>query len=137
MNTCQVELRLEITAPQVQSTGGAARAAGRVRTVLVAEGTGAIEGPWVEFESPLQTDDLHELKWYLETQPTWFKPILTERAAKVEASLPRWGKSLFDVTVNHPDQRHVYEVFRAACSGGSRLHPVISVIVEESDLGEV
>jgi tetratricopeptide (TPR) repeat protein len=49
------------------------------------------------FESPLGAIELGELRWYVETWPSWaFGRVRTARAKEVEKSLLKWGRDLYD-----------------------------------------
>lgn len=55
-----------------------------------------------DFESPLGPLELGELRWYIETWPSWsFGRERLKRAAEVEDALGRWGRALWDATLKN------------------------------------
>jgi hypothetical protein len=62
------------------------------------------------FKAPLGPIEAEELRWYLEKYNLWpIGQVYQERAAKVEASLPAWGQSLYQAVA---EKRGVQEVLR-------------------------
>jgi tetratricopeptide (TPR) repeat protein len=93
------ELVISFTDARIEESGGRRRAAGRFRLhhrPAVGSGSRSSEQ---EFESPLGSIELEEIRWYLERYPGWPFGTFRDRARKLEASLPEWGRELYRRTL--------------------------------------
>jgi len=93
------ELVISFTDVRVEESGGRHRAVGRFRLYHRPAAGSPSRSPARNFESPLGSLELDEIRWYLERYPGWpFGPFL-ERAHRLEASLPEWGRELYHRTL--------------------------------------
>jgi hypothetical protein len=131
------ELVFEFTAPRKHDEGGLHRAAARARVSYRLTGAGSsrarVEGPWIDFIAPLGPIEARELAWYLESYPGWPFGTFKDRARKLEASLPRWGRQLFDALPGLADQAQAVRGFRDG-KGHPRGQPIerrVTVLVDD------
>jgi tetratricopeptide (TPR) repeat protein len=68
-------------------------------------------GP-VDFPVPLDEKTMLALRWYLEEYWKWPVGPDYQRALEIEASLLKWGKTLFEAVFTHAKMMRVYEQFR-------------------------
>lgn len=93
------ELVISFSEARIEESEGRRRVAGHFRVHhRPAQGPGS-RSAVREFESPLGPIELEEIRWYLERYPGWPFGTFRERALKVEANLPEWGRQLYDRTL--------------------------------------
>ncbi|MEM7200735.1 MAG: tetratricopeptide repeat protein [Planctomycetota bacterium] len=94
------ELTLDFSDLTFELKANKERARGRVR-VEYQPPAGPRGAPVThDFESPLGAIELGELRWYVETWPSWsFGEARTARATEVEAKLSTWGRALYDASL--------------------------------------
>ena len=64
------------------------------------------------FSSPLDDDDLKELRWYLEQYPRWPAGPDVQRAQRIERQMEYWGRALFDAVFSDATAARVWQLFR-------------------------
>jgi len=129
------ELLLELTDPRIVETDGTRRAQATARlTYLPAEKAKrevTSEGRFM-FTSPLGPIESEELSWYLERYYSWPTGVFKQRAEKVEAQLPVWGKAIYEAVLHNDRAREVLIAWRSAASKAARRFTVFV----ESQLAE-
>ncbi len=128
------ELVLEFTAPRKHELGGLHRAAARARTSYRPPGgSRGVDGPWTDFLAPLGPIEAGELTWYLESYREWPFGPFKDRARKLEESLPRWGRLLFDALPGLADQAQAARAFRDGKGNpaGQPIERRITILVDD------
>ncbi len=97
----KTELLLELTEPFIVDIEGKqrAQAIARLKCIPADQGEREVEGRF-RFTAPIGPIEREELRWYLERYYSWPSGVFQERAKKVEALLPVWGKELYDAVFN-------------------------------------
>lgn len=95
------DLILELTDPSIQEQDGPRRARSRVRLVYdPPDGGPRVTSGGYDFTAPLGPIEIEDLAWYLQRYSAWPSPIFQERAHRIEAELPVWGRSLYDALID-------------------------------------
>jgi len=68
-------------------------------------------GPF-PFASPLEANDLGELRWYLESYPRWPVGPDVKRATRLEHRLKAWGAALFQAVFSNLQALRLWQQFR-------------------------
>ncbi len=122
------ELVIQLKKPRVHEEAGTSRAAAEAEVLYRPAGGGrGIEGPPADFVAPLGPIEANELRWYLEAYGIWPFGTFKDRAAAVEADLPRWGRRLFDATLGRPEALRAFEAWRNAAGVERR----VTVLVDD------
>ena len=85
----------------------------------------------IDFVSPLNEEDLQDIRWYLETYAAQYTTdVDDERANRIAAKLPRWGEDLFDAVFNSRAAGRIFNDFQDEEEEGKLLtisasHPAI------------
>lgn len=66
---------------------------------------------------PLEADDL---RWYLESYYLWPVGVFSERARRIEAQLPRWGRALYEAATSAQSARELLADWERAGAGAER-----------------
>jgi hypothetical protein len=118
------DLVLELGDPGIGVADGVRRATANARlTYRPADGGRDVEGRRYRFTAPLGPIEADDLTWYLERYVNWPSGVFQERARRIEANLPKWGRSLFD-TLNTDAARNALEAWKAAPAGVERRFTV-------------
>jgi tetratricopeptide (TPR) repeat protein len=123
------ELILKLDDLKVLTEGGKRRARAVARLVYEPADTAApaVEGKRFNFVAPLGLLEAEELRWYLEEFYVWPIGIFQERAARVEARLPEWGRALYDAALA---PQAAQETLKAWQQAGAERERRFSVFVE-------
>ena len=123
------ELILKLDDLKVLTEGGKRRARAVARLVYEPADTAApaVEGKRFNFVAPLGVLEAEELRWYLEEFYVWPIGIFRERAARVEARLPEWGRALYDAALAPQAAQETLQAWQQAGVEGERR---FSVFVE-------
>ncbi len=90
------DLVLKLTDPAINASDGKRRATAVATLVYCPpDGGPEVEGERYSFTSPLGPIEADDLAWYLERYINWPSGIFQERAGRIEAALPEWGKRLY------------------------------------------
>ena len=123
------DLVLELTDPSLDTSEGKRRAtATATLTFYPPDGGRAVESQRYRFTAPLGPIEADELSWYLERYINWPSGVFRERAQRVEATLPIWGRLLYD-TLTVETARPAFEAWR--------LSPLSAAKVEQASTGKV
>ncbi|HWS86335.1 MAG TPA: tetratricopeptide repeat protein [Pyrinomonadaceae bacterium] len=87
----------------------------------------AVESRRFNFTAPLGVLEAEELRWYLEEFYVWPIGVFQERAARVEARLPEWGRALYDAALAPQAAQETLRAWQQAGAEGERR---FSVFVE-------
>ena len=133
------ELLLTLTAPKVL-TNGAGRMATATATVIHEAAGRAGVGTRSELftfnvtvgppEGPTWLDDL---RWYLERFQAWPAGVFRQRADRIEARLPEWGRLLYKEIIKSDSARMVVQSW---IDVGDRAERRVSIVVERAAPGE-
>lgn len=108
------ELVLELTDPAIDESEGKRRAtATATLTYRPPDGSRDVESTRYRFTAPLGPIEADELAWYLERYINWPAGVFQERAQRVEAELPKWGRLLYNALLAEP-ARAAFEAWKAA-----------------------
>jgi tetratricopeptide (TPR) repeat protein len=125
------ELVLHLTDLRIDERDGVRRPSARARLVYhparpeQPEVTGARDWRLTAPMGPIEADDL---RWYLEKYAIWPGDCFRDRAARVEASLARWGQDLHQAAM---PIEHTANVMQAWARIGERAERRFSVYVED------
>jgi len=124
------ELVIEFEEPRIYGEAGTRRAAAKARVRYEPAGEGRrLDGRRADFVAPLGPSEATELRWYLEAYGLWPFGVFKTRAKTLEASLPAWGRKLFDAILGRPEGPAAFEAWRNA----GRVDRRITVLVDERD----
>ena len=76
------------------------------------------------FVAPIGPIEANELRWYLEQYAVWPSRVFAPRAAKVEADLQRWGRSLHRLALADPAAANVMQSWARVAAKSSRRFSV-------------
>jgi len=121
------ELLVKLSDPKVETLDGKRRASAMAE--LIYEPSAYPTAPKVEsrrfnFTAPLGPIEADDLRWYLEEFYRWPSGVFRERAERVEASLPAWGKLLFDEAARSDSAKDALNAWRNAADGTERRFSV-------------
>lgn len=123
------ELVLKLSDAKVETADGKTRA--QALATLLYEPTD-LESKRFFFTAPLGPIETDDLRWYLEDYFRWPHGVFKERASRIEALLPSWGKDLFTAALS---SKAVEEPLRAWLNAADKTERRFSVMVD-SDLPE-
>jgi tetratricopeptide (TPR) repeat protein len=123
------ELVLELTDLKFHEQDGVRRASARARLVYepAAQGQRAVasDQSWrfiiPEGFGPIEAE---ELRWYLEKYAVWPSEYFRDRARKVEESLVKWGRLLYDAALPIAHTSNVLQAWARVDGGASRRFSV-------------
>jgi tetratricopeptide (TPR) repeat protein len=121
------ELLLELTHPHIVEEAGTRRAAAEAQLIYrpADRGERKVESERFLFKAPLGPIEAEELRWYLEKYHHWpIGQVYQERAAKVEASLPAWGQSLYQAVAEKGSVQEALQPWAALPKGVERRFSV-------------
>ncbi len=121
------ELLVKLSDPKVETLDGKRRASAMAE--LIYEPSAYPTAPKVEsrrfnFTAPLGPIEADDLRWYLEEFYRWPSGVFRERAERIEASLPAWGKLLFDEAARSDSAKDTLNAWRNAADGTERRFSV-------------
>jgi tetratricopeptide (TPR) repeat protein len=117
------DLVLTLTDPAIETAEGKRRATAATVTFHPPDGGPKVESKRYRFTAPLGPIEADELAWYLERYINWPSGVFQERARRVEADLPRWGRLLY-ATLNADVARAAFEAWKATPEGTERRFSV-------------
>lgn len=86
-----------------------------------------VESRRYAFTAPLGVIEAEDLRWYLEEYFVWPVGVFRERAARIEAQLPQWGRALYHASLTSPAAQEALTAWQQASEGAERR---FSVFVE-------
>jgi hypothetical protein len=108
------DLVLKLIDPAMDTSDGKRRATAVATLVYCpADGKPEVESRRFQFTAPLGPIEADDLAWYLERYINWPSGIFQERALRIEAALPEWGRTLYD-SMNGAVSRDVLQTWKAA-----------------------
>lgn len=120
------ELILKLSDPKIHEEGGKRRA--RATATLVYEpadqSARQVESKRFTFTAPLGVIEGEDLRWYLEEYYLWPIGMFKERAARIEAQLPRWGQDLYEAALALPVIQETFAAWQRAGDDGERRFSV-------------
>jgi len=115
------DLVLELIDPAVEDSDGKRRATAVAKLVYSpADGSPTIESGRYRFTAPIGPIEAEEISWYLERYVNWPAGLFEERARRVVAALPQWGRLVYDA-VNVDVARNPLEAWRATSAAERRF----------------
>ena len=94
-----------------------------------------VDGAWTDFIAPIGPIEAEELAWYLESYVVWPFGTFRDRARKIEESLPRWGRMLFDALPGQTGQAQAARDWRdgKGSPAGERIERRVTILVDARD----
>lgn len=90
------DLILKLSDPSIDSSDGKRRAGATASLVYSPpDGGPEVESRRFRFIAPIGVIEADDLAWYLERYINWPSGIFRERARRIEAALPQWGRQLY------------------------------------------
>ena len=83
-----------------------------------------VESSRYTFTAPLGPIELDELRWYLEEYALWPTGVFKERAERIAAQLPKWGRALYQAALGAPSAQKALTAWQQAADGAERLFSV-------------
>lgn len=122
------ELILKLNDLKIETKDGKRRASAvaQLRYEPAGDSARGVDSDRFNFTAPLGIIEAEELRWYLEEFYVWPIGIFQERAARVEARLPEWGKALYDAALAPQAAQAALGAWRQGAEGERRF----SVYVE-------
>jgi tetratricopeptide (TPR) repeat protein len=118
------DLVLELTNPSSDACDGSRRAIATATLVYSPpDGSPEIESQSFRYIAPLGTLEADDISWYLERYVNWPSGIFQERARRIEAALPQWGRQLYD-SLSVEVSRDILETWKAAPKEAERRFTV-------------
>ena len=98
----------------------------------------AAESAEFQFTAPLGPIETDELRWYLEEYYRWPTRFFTERARRIEAQLPQWGRQLYDAATVAQSARDLMADWQQSADGIERRFSIFvdSRLIEGSNEAE-
>ncbi|HEX9439703.1 MAG TPA: toll/interleukin-1 receptor domain-containing protein, partial [Roseiflexaceae bacterium] len=121
------ELLLELSDPKILAEEGKRRVSATATLIYDPANPTAprIESKRYIFTAPLGPIEAEELRWYLESYFLWPTGVFQERAARVEAQLPRWGQELYQAALGTPTAQAALSAWQHAADGAERRFSVL------------
>jgi hypothetical protein len=114
------DLTLELSDPAIQTTDNLRRAtAVATLTYQPPDSAPKVESRRYRFTAPLGPIEAEELAWYLERYLIWPSGPFIDRARRVEAALPEWGRQLYNALL-HDHSRNPLAAWNAAPPAAER-----------------
>ena len=128
------ELVLKLSDPEIQTDEGKRRPTATATLVYYPANSTAreVESRRFNFTAPLGPIEAEELRWYLESYFLWPTGVFKERAERIEAQLPLWGKDLYEAALESKSAQEALNTWENAADDAERR---FSVLVD-SDLPE-
>ena len=120
------ELVLELRDPKVALREGKRQVTATATLVYQPAHTAArdVESSRYLFTAPLGPIELDELRWYLEEYTLWPTGVFKERAERIEAQLPQWGRALYQAALGAPAAQDALTAWRQAADSVERRFSV-------------
>jgi tetratricopeptide (TPR) repeat protein len=77
-----------------------------------------VESKRFMFTAPFGLIETEEIRWYLERYHLWPVGVFRERAQRVEAQLPTWGKALYDAALSASTAQTILAAWKQAAAHG-------------------
>jgi hypothetical protein len=121
------ELLLKLSDPKIQEADGKRRATATAELIYEPADSAArrVESRRFSFTAPLDVIDADDLRWYLEKFFLWPLGVFKERADRIEAQLPEWGKQLYDEAAKSESGREALNAWLSAADGAERRFSVL------------
>ena len=74
--------------------------------------------------APLGPIEIADLSWYLESYYLWPVGVFKERAERIEARLPGWGRDLYEAGLGDEEAREAVAGWQQAAAGAERRFSV-------------
>jgi tetratricopeptide (TPR) repeat protein len=118
------ELILTLTDPAIEHKDGVRRATAMAELTFQPPDAGAraITSRRYKFTAPLGPVELEEIRWYIERYYEWPTGVFKDRATKLEAALPEWGRALYNAALGAKSAGELLAEWKRA--GGSRRFSV-------------
>ncbi len=130
------ELVLELIDPRIETIDGKHRAVATATVIYEPAGPGSrqVKGKRFTFTAPLGPIETDELSWYLEKYYLWPVGLFKDRAARIEAKLPEWGKDLYKAALASDSARNSLAAWQNVADGATRCFSIVidSVLPEGS-----
>lgn len=120
------ELLLRLSDPKIQTRSDKRRTTATATLVYepASPAAPAVESPRFTFTAPLGPIEDNELRWYLESYYLWPTGTFRERAARVEAQLPRWGQDLYEAALAKRAAQAALNAWQHVADGAERRFSV-------------
>ena len=120
------ELVLELRDPKVTLREGKREATATATLVYQPAHYAArqVESSRYFFTAPLGPIELDELRWYLEEYALWPTGVFKERAERIEAQLPQWGRALYQAALGAPAAQDALTAWRQVADSVERRFSV-------------
>ena len=114
------ELILELRDLTIETSDGKRRARAVARLVYEPADPQArnVESERFVLTAPIGVIEAEELRWYLEEYFVWPVGVFRERAERIEAQLPEWGRALYDAALAAAGE--ALDAWRQAADGAER-----------------
>lgn len=121
------ELVLELVDPRIETIEGKRRAVAMATVIYEPTDPGArqVRSKRFEFTAPLGPIETDELSWYLEKYYLWPVGLFRDRAARVEAELPKWGQQLHKAALESEAARKILGVWQNSPDGAARCFSIV------------
>jgi TIR domain len=120
------ELVLTLSDPQIEVGEGKRRAQATATVIYKSAGSGVPDVVSRRFEltAPLGPIEIADLRWYLESYYLWPVGVFQERADRIEAQLPGWGRDLYEAALDDVEAREAVAGWEQAAEGAERRFSV-------------
>src|SRR5262249_44031470 len=121
------ELLVKLSDPKVETIDGKRRASATAMLVYEPANREArnVESTRFSFTAPLGPIEAGDLRWYLEEFFRWPTGVFKDRADRIAAQLPDWGKMLFDEAAKTDSAKETLNAWRNAADGAERRFSVM------------
>ena len=124
--TPAAELRLKLKGAKLEEIGeGKTRAIATAQLIYKGDkSANPAESREFKFTAPIGPIESDDLRWYLEEYYRWPTTIFAERAKRIEAQFPVWGRQLYDAATIAESARDLLADWRHSADGAERRFSV-------------
>ncbi|MCK6557905.1 tetratricopeptide repeat protein [candidate division KSB1 bacterium] len=121
------ELVLKLVDPKIELHDGKQRATATATLVYepADKASRAVESKRYTFSAPLGPIEAEDLRWYLESYYLWPTGVFQQRAERIEAQLPQWGRDLYHAALRDPIAAEALQAWRKKADGAQRRFSVL------------
>ena len=120
------ELILELIDPEILTDEGKRRATATAKLVYHSANPDVrgVESRRFDFTAPLGPIETGDVRWYLESYFLWPTGVFQERAERIEAQLPQWGKDLYEAALKSESARAALTAWQNVADDAERRFSV-------------
>lgn len=121
------ELQLKLSDPKIEIIGDKRTVSATAELVYIPADPGSrkVESKRFLFAAPIGPIETDELRWYLEKFYLWPTGVFKDRACRIEARLPEWGKALYNEAIKSASTRDALDAWKKSANGAERRFSIL------------